>query len=302
MINNIKKLNPLVLKDPKTLVLRVEEEYHNRIRKIAEEIKSREEIRLVLLAGPSASGKTTSSKLLRKYLSEMGVKTETLSLDDYYKSHEDMPRDEYGMLDFESVYSLETDEIITDLSALSKGAQIEVPIFSFPKKCREEHRRKIDSRDGIVIVEGLHALNPVIISHIDKAHILKLYVSVVAGFEDESEMKLESRDIRLLRRMSRDILYRDSSLENSLNLWSSVIRGEDKYLCPLRHTADIEICSFHDYELALFKGIMHQKLKELPESVPNYLSVLKILHFMEGSEILSPLYIPSDSLMREFIS
>ncbi len=303
MITRVDELNPLILNDPEGLVLRVEEEYHNRIRKIANEIKDKKSVRLVLLAGPSGSGKTTSSGLLRKYLGELGVKTETLSLDDYYKSQEDMPRDEFGMLDFESVYSLETDEIISDLSSIIKGEDVEVPIFNFPKKMREPFKRRIGNENRVVIVEGLHAINPVIVSHIDKEHVLKLYVSVVAGYQDkDSDKTLESRQIRLLRRMSRDLLYRGSSLEYSLNLWSSVVRGEDKYLCPLRSTADIEICSFHDYELALFKGIMFDKLRELPETVENYDSILKIIDFMEKIEILRADNIPNNSLMREFIS
>jgi len=304
MITSLSDINPRIAKEPREFVLRVEAEYHSRIKAIVEKIKTSRNIRLIFLAGPSASGKTTTSNLLKSYLINEGIHTETLSLDDYFKTLDKMPLDEFGEYDFESVYSLETEEIVEAMKALNRGESIDVPVFSFHKNAREEQTRRLDIQSGsVVIVEGLHALHPEIISHLPENSMLKLYVSVVGGYtNEEGETTLESRKIRLLRRMSRDVIYRNSPLEKSLKMWSSVVRGEDKYLCPHRGAADYEICSFHDYEICLFKGIMYQKLRDLPSSVDNYDSVKEILEVMEYAEILEPRYVPQNSLMREFIS
>ena len=303
MVNKISEINRLVKTDAKKFVLQVEEEYHNRIKKIAEEIKEKESVSIVLLAGPSAAGKTTSSNILCKYLGGMGIKTETLSLDDFYKTQEDMPRDEFGQLDFERVDSLYIEDIETCFKDLLEKGYTDAPIFNFKTKARESFTRKIElSTNGVVIVEGLHALNPVIIKNLPEQKIFKLYISIGSGFIDsKDEMILESRSIRLMRRMSRDIIYRNSPIERSLELWSSVIRGEDKYLCPYRPSAHRELKSFHDYEICLFKGILEDKLKALDETVPNFDSVKKIIAAMNEAIVLNKEIIPENSLLKEFM-
>ena len=302
MVNDISEINKSALENPLGFVLSSEEEYRKRIGEIAKLAVMRQGLKIILLAGPSASGKTTSSLILRECLSGLGMPTETVSLDDFYKTQEKMPRDEYGMLDFESVHSLETEEITDMLRCLLERNEAEVPIFNFKEKRRLSNMRKIKlEKNGAVIVEGLHALNPVITEGLPEDKILKLYVSVAANITYGGENLLSSRDIRLIRRISRDMLYRNSPPENSLSLWSSVVRGEDKYLCPYKGSADYELCSFHNYELCVFKSIMYEELSRLPASVENRKTVDAILYAMDKAVELSPNTVPEDSLMREFM-
>ncbi len=303
MVNNIYKINELIRNNPNGFVDGVENEYHNRIKDIAKKINDNSNIKIMLLAGPSASGKTTGAHILRDYLIEMGHRTEIISLDDFFKPHERMPLDEFGNMDFESVHSLETEEIKECFNNLLQENQAELPIFNFHTKRRENHKRKITLGDNdLVIVEGLHALHPLIADGLPQASLLRLYVSVVGCYVDNAGRRLiDSRNIRLMRRLSRDMIYRNSPPERSLDLWSSVVRGEDKYLCPHRHTAEIELISFHDYELCVFKGIMYDILNNLPETVENYNCVKAIINAMNCAETLDINYVPENSLIREFM-
>ncbi len=303
MINNISKVNELLSLNPQAFVNKVENEYHQRIKNVAEIVDKNRHIKIILLAGPSASGKTTGAHILRDYLIEMGHRTEIISLDDFFKPHERMPIDEFGKMDFESVHSLETDEIVECFNKLLKERKADLPIFNFATKARESYRRTIElGENDVIIVEGLHALHPIIADNLPGNALLKLYVSVVGCYVDDAGRKLlDSRRIRLMRRLSRDMIYRNSSPEKSLELWSSVVRGEDKYLCPHRSNADFELASFHDYELCVFKEIVEDVFKNLPETVENYDSVKAIVSAMEKANNLCIDYVPQNSLLREFM-
>ena len=302
MENNLTKINKLVLENTKGYIEQVEDEYHKRIRVAVKEVLQSGR-RIILLAGPSASGKTTTAHLLCKYLKEAGVHSEIISLDDFFLEQNQMPYDEQGVIDYESVHSLDTDGIIKALNEINDSSKTELPVFSFKNKTRESFTRPINvGNDGAVIVEGLHALNPLIADSLDAKNVLKLYISVVASYvDDDGAELLESRNIRLMRRMSRDILYRASTPESCLKLFSSVVRGEDKYLCPYRDPAEIELCSFHDYEICLFKPLLYNKLKALTSSVENYDRVQKIIAAMKNAVEINQTNVPKNSLMQEFI-
>lgn len=302
MITEIKKINEKIRQGSAEFVADVEREYHQRIKSEAEKIKKLG-INIVLLAGPSGSGKTTTAKILCDYLRDLSKPCETVSLDDFYKSRERLPRDEYGQLDFESVDSLEIDDLTSCFLQLLKKGETELPVFNFGKKCREGNYRKINpGKDGVVIVEGLHALNPKITELLPKEKLYGVYISVGADYKDsEDNVLLDSRNIRLMRRISRDMIYRNSPPERSLNMWTWVVKGEDAYLCPFRSYADAEISSFHDYEICVFKTIMYDMLCRLKSDVDNYGCVEKIIAAMSLSDAIDMSAVPQDSLLREFM-
>lgn len=302
MENRISRINKLLIDDTLGYIEKVEDEYHKRIHLAVESVLKTNR-HIILLAGPSASGKTTTAHLMCQYLEEAGVHSEIISLDDFFLEQHQMPYDEHGVIDFESVHSLDTDGIIKALNEINETGKAELPVFSFKTKKRENFTRPIDvGKNGVVVVEGLHALNPLIADCLNEKKVLKLYISVVASYVDDGGAELlESRNIRLMRRMSRDILYRASTPESCLKLFSSVVRGEDKYLCPYRDTADIELCSFHDYEICLFKPLLHNKLLALTDEVENYDRVQKIITAMKNAVEINQLNVPKNSLMQEFI-
>ncbi len=302
MENCINKVNNLILSNTDEYIKAVENEYHQRIKAAADVVVNSGK-HIILLAGPSASGKTTTAHLLRDYLRDSSIHTEIISLDDFYLEQHQMPYDEHGVIDFESVHSLDTEGIIKALNDINEFGKTDLPVFSFHKKRREDFTRHINiGNDGAVIVEGLHALNPLIANSLDSNSVLKLYISVAASYFDADGTELlESRNIRLMRRMSRDILYRASTPESCLKLFTSVVRGEDKYLCPYRYTADIQMCSFHDYEICVFKPLLLDILKGLPNSVHNYDRVQKIIGAMEKAVEINQTEVPKSSLLQEFI-
>lgn len=302
MENSINNINNSITDNVDEYILTVENEYHLRIKEAARSVIDSGK-RIILLAGPSASGKTTTAHLLCDYLKASSIHTEIISLDDFYLEQHQMPYDEHGVIDFESVHSLDTKGIKKALNDINEQGKTDLPIFSFEKKKREDFTRHIDiGKNGAVIVEGLHALNPLIADSLNRNSVLKLYISVAASYFDiDGKELLESRNIRLMRRMSRDILYRASTPESCLKLFTSVVRGEDKYLCPYRYTADIQMCSFHDYEICVFKPLLLDILKGLPQSVDNYDRVKKIMGAMEKAVEINQNKVPKNSLLQEFI-
>ncbi len=303
MLNCMDDINARILSDPAAFVADTEKAYRQRIEALAERIAANREIQIILLAGPSASGKTTSACILIDDLKDLGIHAERVSLDDFYKTHDKMPLDENGELDYESIDSLETDDIARCINELLSKRKTELPIFNFTKKAREANTRTIDiGPHGVVIFEGLHALNPVILNQLPEDHLLKLYISVGEDYRTNAgKLLLGSRNIRLMRRLSRDKIYRNSPLEKSLHLWTNVVKGENRFLIPYKPTADEKLQSFHEYELCVFKELLEKDLKKLPESVPNYDRVAFILNAMEKAAPLSPDFVPEDSLLKEFM-
>ena len=303
MLNCISDINLKIAKDPKAFVADSEMAYRQRIETLAQKIADDRDIEIILLAGPSASGKTTSACILKDDLMNHGIHAERVSLDDFYKTQDKMPRDENGDPDYESVYSLETDDIARCINELLTKRKTQLPVFNFTKKARETSCRSIDiGSHGVVIFEGLHALNPVIVDQLPQGRLLKLYISVGEDYKDEDgNLLLGSRNIRLMRRLSRDMIYRDSPLIKSLQLWTNVVKGENRYLIPYKPTADVKLQSFHEYELCVFKVLLENDLKALSSTVPNYDRVAFILEAMKKAVPLSPDFVPEDSLLKEFM-
>lgn len=204
-----------------------------------------------MLAGPSSSGKTTTASLLSKGIEFMGGKAYTVSLDDFYFPHSvGYPLDENGKPDYECVEALDVELIHLCLGELIRKGKSSLPVFDFTSGERINNAKNITLKENdVIIVEGLHALNPVITDTLDSSNLYKIYVSVSSRvYENDGSVLLSKRDLRFVRRMVRDYSFRSTSVEKTFEVWESVMRGEDKYLFPFEYLADVKINSFHPCE------------------------------------------------------
>jgi uridine kinase len=213
-----------------------------------------------------------------------------------------MPLQENGEKDFESVYSLDIPEIHRCFNDLITSGKTEIPIFDFKNPLKDE-RHFIDiSNGGILIVEGLHALNPVLTNKLDAKNLLKIYISVNRSvLNDKGERLLSSRQLRLIRRMSRDSIYRNTTALSTLKLWTSVVRGEEKYLYGFKDEADIKLVTYHSFEPCVFKNIILKLLKDIPKTADNYDYIMDAKKALEQFVAIDISLVPETSLIREFI-
>ena len=259
--------------------------------------------RVVMLAGPSSSGKTTTAAILADRLTALGHPTAILSLDNFYRLPEDpvYPRQENGDLDFEAVDALETDLVRDCLSAVLRGEAYDAPVFDFMRGTRAAEQERIFVPDGgFLIVEGLHALNPRLTEGLSAEGLFLLFISVSTNVTDAAGNRLLSgRKIRFLRRLSRDFLYRNSAAARTYELWQNVLAGEDRYLYPYKGRADMAINTFHAYEIGVLRPFAERLLAAPDAPRDAYIETVKggISHFPP----LSSGIVPKDSLLREFI-
>ena len=235
----------MALNDPKTLIEISEKKYDDELNDLVEKIVNNRNFKIVLLAGPSGSGKTTTAHIIKNKIMAFGKDAEVVSLDHFFLSMDEMPLQENGEKDFESVYSLDIPEIHRCFSELISAGKTDIPVFNFNIAARDG-RHSIDlSEGGILIVEGLHALNPLLTNKLNQDNLFKIYISVNRTVVDDNGNKLlSSRQLRLIRRMSRDFLYRNTSAIGTLKLWTSVVKGEEKYLYCFKDTADLNFLHF----------------------------------------------------------
>ena len=298
----LSKINTEATSNPVEFIADAEKTYDDTLKNLAETILADRAKKIVLIAGPSGSGKTTTAHILRDKLVCKGVFAEVVSLDHFYLAADKMPRLSTGAPDFESVYSLDIPEIHKCFDEVIKTGKTDIPTFDFLAKKRDETLHKIDVKNGILIVEGLHGLNPVLTDRLDKNSILKVYISANESvFDDDGNKVLSSRQIRLARRMSRDFIYRDTSATETLRLWTSVVAGEEKYLYPFKDSADIKLVTFHSFEPCVFKDIIINLLCNLPKDTDNYNYVMKTKKGLERFVSLEIDMVPETSLIREFI-
>ena len=301
MINTISKINNAIITDPKGFIKSVETEYHSQIEQVAQRCVDGN-IKIIMLAGPSGSGKTTTAHILRDYIRDKGHYCEVVSLDDFYLDKSKMPLDSNGKPDFESVYSLNLPEFKNCLLNLQTKGEAYLPIYDF-KTGSKPKAKYLDIKDGgIVIVEGLHALNPIMLENTDTSLVLKIYISVNTPLlYDDNSVALTSRLMRLIRRTCRDALYRGSDISRTLELWTGVTEGERKYLYAFKDTADVKISTFHSFEPAVFKNNILNMLKTLNPNCENYDYIIKSRDVLEQIEPLPFELLPQDSLIREFV-
>lgn len=302
MMNSIDKINRLAQENPLELIALSEEKYKKEIIKIIDRTLENKHCRILLLAGPSGSGKTTTAHILEEGFKKRGVDAEVVSLDNFYLDVLKVPKLENGQPDFETVYALDIPEIHRCFEELLTNEKTNIPIFDFAKKGRAEYREIDIENHGIIIIEGLHAINPELTKNLPTDSWLSVYISPNCSvIGSDGKKLLSSRMLRLARRMSRDFLYRNTTAAETLKLWTSVTEGEEKYLYCFKSTADILLKTFHSFEPCIFKDIVVKLLENLPLDTENYEYAMKTKNALEQFESLPFSLVPETSLIREFI-
>ena len=300
--NSIVDINEMASLSPDELIGLSEEFFSSQIRHAAKTICADGEKRVIMLAGPSSSGKTTTAALLSKELEKNGRAAKVISLDDFYLNQDKKLYFEDGTPDFETVKSLDVEEIIRCLSDITERGEAFIPRFSFAKQRREDERFHLTLKaDEMVIIEGLHALNPVITDSLDESKVSKLYVSVSSRVMNGDEVFLSKRDIRFVRRMVRDYLFRNSGVDYTFFLWNGVRMGEDRYLFPFSSFADMKIDSFHSYEMCVLKTAALPLLAHIEKGSPYYDRAEELFKKLSQFVAIKKDKIPQSSLLREFV-
>lgn len=273
-----------------------------KIAKIAEEIASRKGVKLVLLAGPSSSGKTTSCKRLSIQLAVNGLKPLQISLDDYFVDREKTPKDASGEYDYESIYALDLDLINEQFNALFRGEEVELPKYDFQSGKSKKSGNKLKMNDNnVLVVVGIHALNPELTAHIPQEQIFRVYASALTTILLDNHNYIPTTDNRLLRRIIRDYKYRGVSAQETIHRWPSVRAGENKWIFPFQENADAMLNTAMLYELAVIKTQAEPLLQQVPENCEEYAEAYRLLKFLKYFKGIPYNNLPPTSLLREFL-
>ena len=273
-----------------------------KIAQIAEDIAQRKGVKLVLLAGPSSSGKTTSCKRLSIQLAVNGLKPLQISLDDYFVDREKTPKDESGEYDYESIYALDLKLINEQFNALFRGEEVELPKYDFQSGKSKRSGKKLKMNDHNVLVgEGIHALNPELTSQIPDEQIYRVYASALTTILLDNHNYIPTTDNRLLRRIIRDNKYRGVSAQETIHRWPSVRAGENKWIFPFQENADAMLNTAMLYELAVIKMQAEPLLQQVPENCEEYAEAYRLLKFLKYFKGIPYNNLPPTSLLREFL-
>ena len=273
-----------------------------KIAKIAEEIASRKGVKLVLLAGPSSSGKTTSCKRLSIQLAVNGLKPLQISLDDYFVDRDKTPKDASGEYDYESIYALDLDLINEQFNALFRGEEVELPKYDFQSGKSKKSGNKLKMNDNnVLVVEGIHALNPELTAHIPQEQIFRVFAAALTTILLDNHNYIPTTDNRLLRRIIRDYKYRGVSAQETIHRWPSVRAGENKWIFPFQENADAMLNTAMLYELAVIKTQAEPLLQQVPENCEEYAEAYRLLKFLKYFKGIPYNNLPPTSLLREFL-
>ncbi len=300
----IENINERIKTDANNFVNEIEEDYDNYISKTAQAIlPEKTKCRVVMLSGPSSSGKTTTAKLISEKLKEYDIKTKIISLDDFYRGEGMAPQLPNGKFDYEDVEALNISKVQECLFNLVKQGYCDKPVFDFSVRKPKPYTQRIYlEKNEIVIIEGIHALNPVIFSSVPQDNILKAYISVTHGIcNDMGEEVFSPADIRFLRRAVRDHHFRSTPIETTLSMWEEVCRGEKLYIRPFRKDCNISIDSLHAYEICVIGKKAIPLLDSVEASSPYYEFVNNIKNKLKNVDFTTQNLVPSNSLIREFI-
>ena len=273
-----------------------------KISQIADTIAEKKNIKVVLIAGPSSSGKTTFCKRLSVQLLASGVKPVQISLDDYFVNRHDTPKDENGELDYESIYALNIPLINEQFNALFRGEEVELPKYNFQTGTSEKSGKKLHlEENNVLVVEGIHALNPLLTEQIANEKKFKIYASALTTILLDNHNYIPTTDNRLLRRIVRDYKYRGCSAEETIHRWPSVRAGENKWIFPYQEQADVMFNTAMLFELAVIKPQAEEVLEQVPENFEEYAEAYRLRKFLKYFAPLPFRDLPPTSLLREFL-
>ena len=298
------KLNEAVKKGYENQIIQISEALHEKkYAAIADAIyKKKDNVKFVFLAGPSSSGKTTSCKRIAVHLAVLGIKPLMISLDDYFLDREHTPKDEKGNYDFECLEALDLDFFSQQMQELLDGKEIELPKFNFVSGQREKSDKRIQLTDNsILIIEGIHALNPKLSKQINRKNKYLVFVSALTQLALDSQNLISTSDNRLIRRIVRDYNYRGSSAERTLLMWNNVRNGEERHIFPYQENADSIFNSSLLYEIGVLKSYCYPLLAQVPQTSPAYANARRLQNFLDNFTPISSQSIPPTSIMREFL-
>jgi uridine kinase len=300
----VSDLNKVVVAKKENELIQVSEALHEKkYAQIADEINKRKDrVMLVLLAGPSSSGKTTSCRRISTQLSVLGYNPIQISLDDYFVNREFTPKDENGNYDFECFEALDADFFVYQMKELIKGNKVSLPRFNFLTGQREETNQVLQMKENsILIIEGIHALNPRLTESIEEKYKYKVFVSALTQVALDKHNLISTSDNRLIRRIVRDNNYRGYSAEDTIMRWDSVRSGEEKHIFPYQENADTIFNSSLLYEIGLLKPIVEPLLMEVGQNSPAYAEAKRLQSFLANFKSFHSDFIPPTSIMREFL-
>lgn len=302
-VENVGMLNDRILKNKINEVIQVSEAVHQReLMKLVFDIESKKDVKMILIAGPSSSGKTTFAQKLGVQLRLIGYNPVTISMDNYFKERKDTPIGDDGKYDFECVEALDTKLFNTQMKELIEGKTVELPRFDFINGTKEYKGDylKLEKND-ILVVEGIHALNPIVTEFTPDKNKYKIYIAPIATLNIDGYTKVSSSDTRFLRRMVRDYNTRGHSVERSFELWTNVKKGEEKYIFPFVDTVDFIFNSSLIYEPSVIKTFAQPLLLQVDKESQYYAEARRLYEFLNNFMPMETTNIPIDSIVREFI-
>lgn len=304
MLNTVTKINERASADAVSFIADEEARFDYAVNDVVGKFLANSDYDIVLLAGPSSSGKTTTAGILSQKIEQSGRKAYVVSLDDFYLDRDDIAINEDGVKDYENVTALDIPCIRRCFRELIEERKSELPIFDFMTGCRSSQTKHIElTKDDVIIVEGLHALNPTITEGLDESHLYKIYISVSSRVTDEDgRILLNKRNLRLIRRTIRDFKHRNASVEQTFLMWDGVLKGEDKFLFPFESYADVKINSFHAYEPCMIKAEALSRFELVPQDSEYYEKAREIVAALNRFVDIDESLLPEKSLLNEFLS
>jgi uridine kinase len=302
-VNTVGRLNEVIANGEISEFINISEALHEKkVATIADRIGDRRGVRIVLVSGPSSAGKTTFSKRLAIQLRVNGRRTLGISLDDYFVASDRTPRDEAGQPDFEHIEAVDIAAFNSDLNRLINGEEVELPRFNFETRQREFSGKKLRvADDHVIIIEGIHGLNPRLTHRIAADRKFKIYISALTQLSIDSNNRISTTDNRLLRRMIRDHKFRGHPALTTLRMWPSVRRGEERWVFPFQGEADATFNSALDYELAVLKPMVEPLLMQVKPCDPEYAEARRLTAFLLNFLDVPDHGVPRTSILREYI-